>query len=170
MSIDLTPPLLKRYVTGFVNALLDWTAAEALYVVDVHGSIVHRTAIQDGLAASRAERYAFRWLHEPLVEFAGERGDQHAGGVETALIAHISPQLVDSRWWPNRRAEIAAAQMTMSEGIELASDLPRFIERVEAGNLNGIVGDINNFYNVDSELMMARMLDTAAGDVRGLVG
>ena len=170
MSIDLTPPLLERYVTGFVNALLDWAAPETLYVVDVHGSIVHRTAIQDGLAKSRAERYAFRWLHEPLVEFAGDRGDQHAGGVETALVAHISPKLVDGAWWPNRAGEIATLQMSMNEGIELSSNLPRFIERVETDNLNGIVGDIDNFFQVDADLMMSRMLEVAASDVRDLLG
>jgi creatinine amidohydrolase/Fe(II)-dependent formamide hydrolase-like protein len=168
MSIDITAPLLTRYVTNFVNAVLDWCAPEALYVVDVHGSIIHRTAIQEGLAASRCQRWAFRWLHEPLMEFAGERGDQHAGGVETSLIHHISPNLVDSRWWPKRIDELVAKQMTLQEAIELSPKLEQFIARVERDGLNGIVGDVRNFFAVDAETMFARMLDVARRDVAGL--
>jgi creatinine amidohydrolase/Fe(II)-dependent formamide hydrolase-like protein len=91
----------------------------ALYVVDGHGSIIHRSAIQAGLAASHCPRWMFRWLHEPLVEFAGARGDQHAGGVETALVQRVSPDLVDPHWWPHRIDELAAGQMTMESAVEL---------------------------------------------------
>ena len=140
----------------------------AIYVVDVHGSIIHRNAIQDGLRKSRCERWAFRWLHEPLVEFAGDRGDQHAGGVETVLVHHINNSLVDPGWWPHRIDEIAAGQMTMEEAVELSSDLAKFIERVESSSLNGIVGDVRNFYHVDAELMMRRMLNVARDDVKSL--
>ncbi|MCP3692175.1 MAG: creatininase family protein, partial [Planctomycetaceae bacterium] len=49
MSVDITPTLLTRYVTGFANAIQQWLQPRALYVVDVHGSIVHREAIQEGL-------------------------------------------------------------------------------------------------------------------------
>ena len=169
LSIDITAPLLTRYVTNFANAVLDWCSPTALYVVDVHGSLVHRTAIEAGLAASRCPRWAFRWLYEPLVEFAGQRGDQHAGGVETALVERVSPNLVDSRWWPRRIEELAAGQMTMESAVALSSDLNRFIDRVESSPLNGIVGDIRNFFDVDSELMFHRMLDVARRDVEGLL-
>ena len=138
-------------------------------VVDVHGSIVHRTAIQAGLAASRCPRWAFRWLYEPLVEFAGERGDQHAGGVETALIHRVSPDLIDLRWWPHRIDELAAGQMTMQSAVELSPHLDQFIARVETGSLNGIVGNVRNFFDVDADLMFGRMLDIARRDVEALL-
>ncbi len=170
MSIDITAPLLTQYVTRFVNALLDWLSPSAIYVVDVHGSIVHRTAIQEGLKQSRAARWAFRWLHDPLVEFAGERGDQHAGGVETALVQHLSSDLVDANWWPGRVDDIAAGQMSMADAVELSSDLSAFIRRVESQPaLNGIVGDVRNFFRVDAELMMNRMLEVARSDVLALI-
>ncbi len=170
MSIDVTPPLLTRYVAGFTNAILDWAAPEALYVVDVHGSMVHRNAIQEGLRQSRCDRWSFRWLHEPLVEFAGDRGDQHAGGVETSLVHHINPNLVDGQWWPSRLDELTARQMSLDEAVELSPDLNRFVQQVEAKSLNGIVGDVRNFYQVDAELMMNRMLDVARADVEALLG
>ena len=112
LSIDITPALLTRYVANYARALVARYQAEALYVVDVHGSPVHRLAIQEGLAASGVERWKFRWLHQPLVEFASERGDQHAGGVETAVIEAIGPGLLDPRWWPGRINELAAGEMT----------------------------------------------------------
>ena len=169
LSIDITAPLLTRYVTNFANAVVDWCSPAALYVVDVHGSIVHRTAIQAGLAASRCPRWAFRWLYEPLVEFAGERGDQHAGGVETALIHRVSPDLIDSRWWPQRIDKLAAGQMTMQSAVELSPHLDQFIARVEAGSLNGIVGNVRNFFDVDADLMFGRMFDVARRDVETLL-
>jgi creatinine amidohydrolase/Fe(II)-dependent formamide hydrolase-like protein len=168
-SIDITAPLLTRYVTRFANAVLDWCSPAALYVVDVHGSLIHRTAIQTGLAASRARRWSFRWLHEPLTEFAGDRGDQHAGGVETSLVHHINPRLVDTRWWPERIDALAAGQMPLPTALDLAPTLDRFITHVESTPLNGIVGDIRNFYNLDPALMFHRMLTIARQDVEALV-
>jgi hypothetical protein len=117
-SIDITPELLVRYVTAFVDAVLDWAAPETIYVVDVHGSPVHRQSIQQGLAASRAKNWRFRWLHEPLVEFAFECGDQHAGGVETAMIEQINPQLLDRRWWPDRVEQLAASEMSVEQAMD----------------------------------------------------
>ena len=168
LSIDITAPLLTRYVTGFVNAICDWCSPDAIYVVDVHGSLVHRGAIQEGLARSRCDRFAFRWLHEPLVEFAGDRGDQHAGGVETALVHSINEQLVDDCWWPDRIVDLARGQMRLEEAFELSADLDRFIQRAKEGSFNGIVGDITNFDRVDAVVMMERMLATARSDVQAL--
>ncbi|MEO8495787.1 MAG: creatininase family protein [Planctomycetota bacterium] len=170
MSIDITPPLLTRYVAGFANAMQDWLQPEAMYVVDVHGSIVHRTAIIDGLKASAVKRFAFRWLYDPIVEFAGDRGDQHAGGVETAMVELASPELVDRRWWPARIDELAARQMDLGTAIELTPDLTRFIKHVESRSLNGIVGDVRNYYNVDAPTMLARMLEVTRADLKQLAG
>jgi creatinine amidohydrolase/Fe(II)-dependent formamide hydrolase-like protein len=169
LSIDLTPPLASRYMCGFVNAIMDWLSPESLYVADVHGSLAHRIAIQDGLRQSRCPRWAFRWLHEPLVEFAGNRGDAHAGSVETTLVEHINPDLVDSRWWPHRIDDLAARQMTLADAIELSSDLPRFIERVESRQLNGIVGNVRDAFALDAGDLMNRMLTVARQDVGGLL-
>lgn len=169
LSIDLTAPLVTRYMTGFANGLIDWLSPEGMYVVDVHGSLVHRNAMQEGLRRSRCSRWAFHWLHEPLVEFAGNRGDMHAGGVETAMVEHINPALVDSRWWPSRLEDLAAAQMKTSDAAELSSDLSRFIAHVESHPLNGIVGDVHNASRVDAGFMMNRMLETARRDVAGLI-
>ncbi len=170
MSIDLTPKLLTQYVTGFANAMQRWMKPEAMYVVDVHGSIVHRTAIIDGLKASSVERFAFRWLYDPIVEFAGDRGDQHAGGVETAMVELASPDLVDRRWWPLRIDELEAGQMDLDTAIELTPDLPRFVEHAESHSLNGIVGDVRNYYNVDAATMLARMLQVTRSDLKELAG
>ena len=170
MSIDITPSLLTRYVTGFANAMQEWLQPEFMYVVDVHGSIVHRTAIMDGLRGSSVERFAFRWLYDPIVEFAGDRGDQHAGGVETAMVELASPELVDRRWWPTRIDELQARQMDLETAIELTPDLPRFIEHVESHSLNGIVGDVRNYYNVDARVMFDRMLEVARADLKKLAG
>jgi creatinine amidohydrolase/Fe(II)-dependent formamide hydrolase-like protein len=169
-SIDIGPDLLVRYVTGFVNAVLDWAAPEAIYVVDVHGSPVHRQCIQQGLAASRAKKWRFRWLHEPLVEFAFERGDQHAGGVETAMIEQINPRLLDPRWWPDRVDELAADEMPVERAIELSADLPRFVEYAEITSWNGIVGRVRNYFSLDGRLLMDRVLDLARSDVQSLYG
>ena len=168
LSIDITPPLLTEYVARFANAVTEWTRAAALYVVDVHGSPVHRAAIQEGLEQSDVTRWAFRWLHEPLREFAALRGDQHAGGVETALIHHLNDNLLDDRIWPGQLPDLTARQMSFAEAIEIGDDLQRFIDRVEAGHLNGIVGKIDNFYDVDAEVMLQRMLQVAQEDLRTL--
>jgi creatinine amidohydrolase len=168
-SVDIGPELLMRYVTAFVNAMLDWAAPEAIYVVDVHGSPVHRERIQQGLAQSRAKRWQFRWLHEPLVEFAFERGDQHAGGVETAMIEQISPQLLDPRWWPHRIEELAANEMSVQQAIELGADMPQFIHHAETTSWNGIVGRIRNYFDLDGRRMMDRVLDVARRDVQDLL-
>lgn len=169
LSVDITPALLTEYVAGFVNLVVDRCQPSAVFVVDVHGSIVHRAAIESGLKASRAERHKFRWLHEPLVEFAGDRGDQHAGGVETALIESISTDLIDPRWFPSRIDELAAGQLTVSEAAALSADLPRFIREVEGRPLNGIVGEIRNYRHVDARLMMDRMLAIGRRDVAALL-
>ena len=124
--------------------------------------VAHRRAIEAGLANSRVEKWAFRWLHEPLVEFAAERGDQHAGGVETALVEHINPALVDPTWWPDRADDIAAAEM------DLASDMPKFIETVESGAYNGIVGRVRNYFDLDAALLFERMMSVAREDVAAL--
>jgi creatinine amidohydrolase/Fe(II)-dependent formamide hydrolase-like protein len=169
MSVDLTPELLTRYVTGFANAVLDWQRPETMYVVDVHGSIVHRKAIIAGLEQSRVERWAFRWLHEPLIEFASERGDQHAGGVETVLVEHANSALIDERWFPSRIADIEAAQMTLEKAVELTPDLRQFISYVEEFGANGIVGKIRNYETLDGSAMFETMLSVARDDVRKLL-
>ena len=168
MSIDITAALLTRYVTGFANAIVDWLQPTAAYVVDVHGSIVHRTAIQDGLAASNIDRWSFRWLHDPLVALSGDRGDQHAGGVETALIEWINPALVDADWWPARRDELLATQMSLPDAVSLSADLPAFIERVESEGLNGIVGGLENYDVVEGSDLAERILEVARGDLEEL--
>lgn len=165
MSIDLTPELLTRYVTGYANAVLDWCQPETMYVVDVHGSIVHRQAIIAGMEQSRVARWAFRWLHEPLIEFASERGDQHAGGVETALVEFANPDLIDTRWFPSRIADIEAAQMTLEQAVELTPDLREFIRYVEQTGANGIVGKIRNYETLDAATMFESMLSVARDDV-----
>ncbi|MEX0818770.1 MAG: creatininase family protein [Pirellulaceae bacterium] len=170
MSIDLTPGLLTRYVTGFANALQAWLRPEAMYVVDVHGSIVHRAAIIAGLKASSVKRFAFRWLYDPIVEFAGDRGDQHAGGVETAMVELASPKLVDPRWWPDRIADLEAGQMELETAVELTPHLSRFIEHAESHSLNGIVGDVRNYYKVHAPTMLARMLEVTRADLKTLAG
>jgi len=165
-SIDVTADLLTRYVTGYVNALVQWRRPTAIYVVDVHGSITHRGAIVAGLQASLCDTWTFRWLHEPLAEFASERGDQHAGGVETALVERVSSELLDSRWWPGRIDEIAAGQMSFSRAVELTSDLSAFIQHVEQNSLNGIIGDIENYRSLDAEEMFSRMMEVARNDTQ----
>ncbi len=169
VSIDLTPQLLTRYVRGFANAVQRTLKPDAMYVVDVHGSIVHRNAIQDGLRQSDVSSWAFRWLHEPLVEFAGDRGDQHAGGVETALVELISRDLVDSDWWPARVDALEERQMSLEQAAALHSDLSEFIDAAESHGLNGIVGSIKNYFDVDADEMMLRMVEVATTDVHRLM-
>jgi creatinine amidohydrolase len=168
-SIDLTAELLTEYVTRFTNAMLIRRQPKSVYVVDVHGSIVHRRAIVAGLKQSHAERWLFRWLHEPLGEFASERGDQHAGGVETALVEHINPQLLDPAWWPGRMDELERHQMSFERAVELTPDLSAFNDHVREHACNGIVGRIENYGDLDAELMFGRMLDIARRDVEALV-
>lgn len=168
-SVDLTAGLLTRYVTSYVNALAQWKRPKAIYVVDVHGSITHRGAIVEGLQASHCDAWTFRWLHEPLSEFASERGDQHAGGVETALVERVSSELLDARWWPDRIDEIAAGQMSFSRAVELTPDLPAFIEHVDKHALNGIIGDIHNYRSLDAEEMFLRMMEVARRDMHQLL-
>lgn len=168
LSIDLTPELTTEYVANYLNALAEWRHPKAFYVVDVHGSIVHRTAIQEGMAKSSVRPMSFRWLHEPLIAYAGERGDQHAGGVETALVEYFNPQLLDADWWPVRRAEIVAGQMDMNEAIRLSSDLPAFREEVAQAKLNGIVGDVENYDHVDASKMVDEILEVAQRDLAEL--
>ena len=173
MSIDITPPLLTRYVTGFANAVQRWLQPRALYVVDVHGSIVHREAIQEGLQQSDCQKYAFRWLHDPLVEFAGQRGDQHAGGVETVLVEALNAALVDERWWPERIDHLMAGQMDLATALELSGDVRDFIahvERLESSEeaCNGIVGVIENARQLDATDLLERMLTVARADLEGL--
>ncbi|MEY4940562.1 MAG: hypothetical protein RIQ93_2297 [Verrucomicrobiota bacterium] len=168
-SIDLTPPLVARYVENFVNAIGEWMAPESLYVVDVHGSHVHRAMIQQGLRASRCPHWAFRWLYDPLFEFTADRGDQHAGGVETALVELIARDLVDPAWWPDRVADLASRQMKMASAIELSGDLPRFMREIEERGFNGIVGDVRNYFQVNASELMARMLAVAREDVQTLI-
>ena len=169
LSIDLTAPLTTQYVTGFVNAAMDWLKPESIYVVDVHGSLIHRQAVHAGLKASHCRRHAFRWLYDPLMPFVAERDDFHAGGVETAMIEHIGPELVDARWWPARLEELAAEQMPVPLAVELSQDLSKFIEHVESRPLNGIVANIRNYFQVDAALMLESMLAIAQDDVQQLV-
>ncbi len=110
----------------------------------------------------RLGQWSFRWLHDPLVTLSGDRGDQHAGGVETALIEFINPVLVDSRWWPGRRDELLAAQMSLEDAVTLSPDLSAFIARVESEGLNGIVGGLENYDAVD---LMERILHVAREDL-----
>lgn len=169
LSVDLTPALTAQYMSRFVNALLAWLSPAAVYVVDVHGSVGHRNAIQEGLQRSNCARWAFRWLHEPLAEFGSNRGDTHAGGVETALVHAINPALVDARWWPARTDDLAAGQMTTADAIELSRDLRRFIARVESQPLNGIVGEVRHAAHLDASELMNRMLAVAREDIARLL-
>ena len=174
LSIDITPGLLVQYVAGYTDAIMKWLQPKGIYVVDVHGSIVHRQAIEEGLRISACDHYRFRWLHEPLIQFAGERGDQHAGGVETALIELISPDLVDKSLFPDKMLGIKAGQMNMDEASELSDNLPAFVKRVEQSldtktPLNGIVGDIENYEYLDAQEMMQRMWNVASDDLKTLL-
>ncbi|MAP72640.1 MAG: hypothetical protein CMJ55_00055 [Planctomycetaceae bacterium] len=174
LSIDITPGLLVQYVAGYTDAIMKWLQPKGIYVVDVHGSIVHRQAIEEGLRISACDHYRFRWLHEPLIQFAGERGDQHAGGVETALIELISPDLVDKSLFPDKMLGIKAGQMNMDEASELSENLPAFVKRVEQSldtktPLNGIVGDIENYEYLDAQEMMQRMWNVASDDLKTLL-
>ena len=167
-SIDLTAPLLTEYVAAFANAIADLLQPRAIYAVDVHGSIIHREAIIAGLKQIEQLPWAFRWLHEPLVEFASGRGDQHAGGVETALIELISTDLLDAAWWPSRRDDLARHQMSFEQAVELTPNLIQFQKEARSRQLNGIVGDINNHRRLDAIDMNQRMVTIAKRDVSAL--
>ncbi len=168
-SVDLTAELLSRYVTRYVNALVNWKRPESIYVVDVHGSIIHREAIVAGLEASDFARWTFRWLHEPLAPFASARGDQHAGGVETTLVQRVSPELVDPSWWPDRIDEIAARQMSFQRAVDLAPTLETFAQEVQENSLNGVIGDIRNYHAIDADELFERMMVVARSDVDQLL-
>lgn len=168
-SIDLTAELLSRYVAGYIRALTQWKRPDAVYVVDVHGSITHRQAIVDGLRHSGLDRWTFRWLYEPLAEYASQRGDQHAGGVETALVELASPELIDPDWWPGRVDHIKANQMSFAVAVKLTPDLDAFIREVDKHDYNGVVGDIENYHHLDAEQLLQRMLAVAREDVEGLL-
>jgi creatinine amidohydrolase/Fe(II)-dependent formamide hydrolase-like protein len=169
LSIDIGPTLLTRYVAKYAAALAARYEPSALYVVDVHGSPVHRRAIEEGLAASGVSPWKFRWLHQPLVEFAADRGDQHAGGVETAVIEAIEPDLLDSRWWPDRIYELQAREMTFEMALHLQNDLTEFVRVVETHSWNGIVGRILNYRNLEGPALLERMFNVARHDVRELL-
>lgn len=168
-SIDLTAGLLREYVQRYTDAMIAWLAPAVVYVVDVHGSMVHRQAIVDGLRRSRCQRWAFRWLFEPLAEFSTQRKDQHAGGVETAMVEHAGRELLDPNWWPHRIDEIAKGQMPFEMAVELSSDLARYVHQVNSHSWNGVVGDIRNYHHVDAALMFDRMLNVARSDVESLL-
>lgn len=168
-SVDITCPLLTEYVTGYCNALQDWQQPAAMYVVDVHGSITHRQAIVDGLKASRVQQWAFRWLHDPLPEYASSRGDQHAGGVETILVELINSELLDSHWWPERLEEIAAGQMSFTKAVELTPHLAEFCQYVNERHPNGVIGDIQNYKRLDGAVLFKKVLDLARSDVQRLL-
>ena len=87
----------------------------------------------------------------------------------TARVEFVSPNCVDHGYGPDGAKEVAQGQMTMELAIELSSDLSKFIEQVENHPFNGIVGDVNNYFQVDAQLMMQRMLETARKDVQQLL-
>ena len=68
LSIDITTALLSRYVANYARSLVARYQAEALYVVDVHGSPVHRLAIQERPRGQRS-----RTLEIPLAARAAGR-------------------------------------------------------------------------------------------------
>jgi creatinine amidohydrolase len=165
LSIDITPPLLTQYVAGFIDALMRWWKPKGIYVVDVHGSPVHRAAIEAGIDSSGCRAAVFRWLYDPLAEVTADRGDQHAGGVETALIELLNPNLIDGHWWPDRIEELAQGEAPMDRIVELSNDLTRFIAFVEANDVNGIVGKIRNYHQVSATRMFDDMLAIAQRDL-----
>lgn len=168
-SIDITTDLLSQYVTKYCKAITNWLRPDALYVVDVHGSITHRQAIIDGIEKSNAKRWAFRWLYDPLAKFAFERSDQHAGGVETILVENVSKELLDPDWWPHRIDDIAEHQMSFEKAVELTPDLNGFCDYVQEQNPNGVIGDITNYRRLDLSEVFGQMLDLARSDVQQLL-
>ncbi len=169
LSIDITPSLLRRYVRGFADAIDRWAAPQSVYVVSVQESDEHRAAVEQGLRDSRIETWRFRWLYEPLIEFTRERGDLHAGGVETVLMEQMQRDLVDSQWWPDTLDALTMLQLSAAEANELAADLHRFAALLNTRPLNGIVGDVNNSHGLDADELVNRMLDLARYDLRRLM-
>ena len=168
-SIDLTADLLANYVARYTSALARWKQPRAIYVVDVHGSITHRSAIVSGLKASGFSNWTFRWLHEPLAQYASQRGDQHAGGVETALVERVSSGLLDSRWWPDKIDQIAAGQMSFQQAVDLSPDLQAFTAHVGQHAFNGVIGDVHNYRSLDADQMFERMMSVARRDIDQLL-
>jgi creatinine amidohydrolase/Fe(II)-dependent formamide hydrolase-like protein len=168
-SVDLTAELLTKYVSGYASAMQNWLQPKSMYVVDVHGSIVHRKAIVAGLEQSHVDQWSFRWLHEPLAEFSSKRNDQHAGGVETALVEFLNPELTDPVWWPGRFEEIEARQLSLAKAVELTPDLDLFIAEAARLDWNGIVGGIENYPSLDAADLFARIMAMAQEDVQQLL-
>lgn len=169
MSIDITADLLQRYVRGFADAIERWAAPESVYVVSVQDSDAHRQAVEQGLRDSRIDTWKFRWLYEPLVEFTRNRGDLHAGGVETVLMERLHGHLVDSQWWPGTLEALTLLQISPAEAGELAADILGFAAMLDSRPLSGIVGDVNNSLSLDADEMVNRMLDLARYDLRRLM-
>lgn len=167
-SVDLTAPLTRRYVAGYVDALLRAYQPRSLYAVCVHGSKLHHQAIREGLQDSQATSWVFRWLHEPLQAQAWDRGDAHAGSIETVLIEHLAPQLIDHHWWPAQQESLKAHQMSLTAAITATADLPGWIARPDP-EWNGIVGDLNNHASLNAASLMQQMVQTALGDVQMLM-
>ena len=104
---------------------------------------------------------------------AGDRGDQHAGGVETVLVNHFNPALVDSDWWPARVDELVAGQIDLATALDLSADVGDFVAHVEQAldrgtPCNGIVGVVENAEQLDPALLLQRMLDVAREDLQAL--
>ena len=94
--------------------------------------------------------------------------------METALVEWVSPGLVDNRIWPEKAVEIARGEMYMDHANELSEDLGAFISEVEQSQdsknpLNGVVGVINNYEEVDAQDMMQRMWVVASRDIEELI-
>lgn len=168
-SVDLTAHLLTQYVSRFADAMQSWLQPKSMYVVDVHGSIVHRSAIVEGLEQSSVEHWSFRWLHEPLAEFSSARNDQHAGGVETTIVEFLNRDLTDPAWWPVRFDDILAQQLSLAKAVELTPNLDHFIEEAERVGWNGVVGGIENYPSLDAADLFARIMSVARNDVQQLL-
>jgi len=168
LTVDITADLVVRYTRGYADAISLLMNAAALYVVDTHGSAVHRQAVQDGLRAVKTH-WIFRWLYEPLQDLTGARGDPHAGGAETAVIGRINPALVDRAWFPARVDELEKHQLDLPRCLEMVKDMPKFIAFAESSGWNGIVGKIRNYDDLDGAAMFEKMCDAARKDIRSLL-
>ena len=58
--------------------------------------------------------------------------------------------------------------MNLELAVEMTPHLDRFVKHVESHSLNGIVGDVQNYYRVDADLMFERMLAITRGDLAKL--
>jgi creatinine amidohydrolase/Fe(II)-dependent formamide hydrolase-like protein len=168
LSVDITADLVVRYVRGYADAISLLMNAAALYVVDTHGSAVHRQAVQDGLRGVKSH-WIFRWVYEPLSDLTLGRGDAHAGGVETAVVENINPALVDRAWFPTRIDELERDQLSLPRCLEMVKEMPKFIEFAESSGWNGIVGKIRNYDDLDAAAMFEKMCDAARKDIRALL-